>query len=96
MSNDVVSRVALEPQDFPPLTTTAGEKKTPVASGAWGVARPVLSPSTNVNIVSSNAGTAAVPGTQQQQQVGAATLTKQEENDIPQVSFHCRLFVETW
>jgi hypothetical protein len=88
MSNDVVPRVALEPQDFPPLTTTAGEKKTPVATGAWGVARPVLSPSMNINIASSNAGTAAAPGTQQQQQAGAATPAKQEENDDPKGTEH--------
>lgn len=86
MSSDVVPQVTLEPQDFPPLTT-GGEKKTPVVTGAWGVARPVLSPSMNVNIASSNAGTAAAPGSQQQQN-GATTLAKQEENDVPQVGLY--------
>jgi hypothetical protein len=80
MSND--PQVTLEPQDFPPLTI-GGEKKTPVVTGAWGVARPALSPSMNGNIPSSNAGTAAALGTQQQQN-GAVTMMKQEENDVPQ------------
>lgn len=73
MSNDVGPRVTLEPTDFPPLTTTAGEKKTPVVTGAWGVSRPALSP--------------AAPGTQQHQ-TGAASPAKQEENDAPKVGFY--------
>lgn len=37
----------MQSTDFPPLTS-AQEKRAPVATGAWGVSRPSLSP-TNVN-----------------------------------------------
>jgi hypothetical protein len=37
----------LQSTDFPPLSS-AQEKRVPVVTGAWGVSRPLLSP-TNVN-----------------------------------------------
>ena len=46
--------MSLHPTDFPPLTSaglSVQEKKVPAAFGAWGASRPVLSPTTNGNIV---------------------------------------------
>ncbi|KAF8202258.1 hypothetical protein BJ912DRAFT_896867 [Pholiota molesta] len=69
--------VSLQATDFPPLTSggTPQEKKTPVATGAWGNSRPILSPSTN--------GTAGASG-------GASAhhtpIARQEENAVERPS----------
>ncbi|KAF9475010.1 hypothetical protein BDN70DRAFT_841524 [Pholiota conissans] len=54
--------VSLHATDFPPLTSggTPQEKKTPVATGAWGNARPVLTPNTNGNSGAAGGASSAV------------------------------------
>ncbi|PPQ67887.1 hypothetical protein CVT26_007087 [Gymnopilus dilepis] len=81
--------LTLQSTDFPPLNPAAAaasqEKRTPIASGAWGQSRPVLSPTTNGNIagpagVNAGAGVGVNVGSGSSSNQ-ASPVARQDENN---------------
>ncbi|KAF9525337.1 hypothetical protein CPB83DRAFT_859653 [Crepidotus variabilis] len=80
-----VAPSSLQAVDFPPLTTAGPqEKRGPVATGAWGASRPILSPTLNGNSVGPSSVTTS-PGVPQSPRSGAGEDGKGFEMYTPKL-----------